>query len=133
MIARVPVCGTDAGEIADVWNFTRADWPSRGDIVREGDPAHSMYFVAAGKVEVALKKRDPCNSAPGHSRRGCRAARRPRTPTAVALTPTSLLALSAQDLHALMRRDTRIANRINDVVEKRVGHDVKPKDEDEDA
>ena len=58
---------------------------------------------------------------------------RRRSGTAVGLSRTRLLVLSAQDLHALMKRDKRIANRIKDVVEKRVGHAVKSKDEDEDA
>ena len=44
--------------------------------------------------------------------------------TATALTRTSLLALSAQDLHALMKRDPRVAERIKDVVEKRTGNKV---------
>jgi hypothetical protein len=35
-----------------------------------------------------------------------------------------LLVLSAQDLHALMQRDPRIAARIKDVVEKRIGREV---------
>ena len=47
-----------------------------------------------------------------------------RSATAVALTRTSLLVLDAQDLHALMQRDPRIAARIKDVVEKRVGREV---------
>ena len=35
-------------------------------------------------------------------------------------------ALSAQDLHALMRRDRRVAERIKDVVKKRTGRKVEP-------
>ena len=44
-----------------------------------------------------------------------------RSATVVALSRTNLLALDAHDLHALMRRDPRIAERIKDVVENRVG------------
>lgn len=47
-----------------------------------------------------------------------------RSATATALTRTNLLVLDAQDLHALMERDPRIAARIKDVVEKRVGHEI---------
>ncbi|HEY4980719.1 MAG TPA: cyclic nucleotide-binding domain-containing protein, partial [Pseudolabrys sp.] len=47
-----------------------------------------------------------------------------RSATAIALTRTSLLVLAAQDLHALMQRDPRIAARIKDVVEKRLGREV---------
>jgi voltage-gated potassium channel len=49
-----------------------------------------------------------------------------RAGTATALTRTNLLALSAQDLHALMKRDPRIDARIKDVVEKRTGKKVDP-------
>jgi hypothetical protein len=38
-----------------------------------------------------------------------------------AITRTNLLGLDAHDLHALMRRDTRIAARIREVAENRVG------------
>lgn len=47
-----------------------------------------------------------------------------RSATATALARTNLLVLDAQDLHALMQRDPRIAARIKDVVEKRVGREV---------
>jgi Cyclic nucleotide-binding domain. len=44
-----------------------------------------------------------------------------RTATVTAITRTNLLGLDAHDLHALMQRDPRIAERIKDVVEKRIG------------
>jgi len=47
-----------------------------------------------------------------------------RSGTATAMTRTNLLVLSASDLHALMKRDKRIATRIKDVVEKRTGKKV---------
>jgi voltage-gated potassium channel len=126
MIARVPLFAElDAAEISDIMQLLRAQVAEAGEtIVRAGDPAHSMYFIAAGEVEVALKKE--------HLRLGVgqffgevavlRRAR--RSATATALTRANLLVLSAQDLHALMQRDPRIASRIEDVVEKRVGREV---------
>jgi len=51
-----------------------------------------------------------------------------RSATATALTRTNLLVLDAQDLQALMERDPRIAERIKEVVENRVGREtVTPK------
>jgi len=126
MIARVPLfAGLDAAAISDIMGLLRAQVVEAGDvIVRTGDPAHSMYFIAGGEVEVVLKK--------GRLRLGVgqffgevavlRRAR--RSATATALTRTNLLVLAAQDLHALMQRDPRIATRIKDVVEKRVGHEL---------
>jgi len=106
MIARVPLfVGLDAGEIADIMQILRAQLVEAGEtIVRAGDAAHSMYFIADGEVAVL--------------RRGRRSA------TATALTRASLLVLAAQDLHALMQRDPRVAKRIKDVVAKRTGHEV---------
>ena len=92
-------------------------------IVRAGDPAHSMYFIAAGEVELALKH-EHMRLGVGHFFGEVAVLRRARrSATATALTRVNLLALDAQDLHALMQRDPRIAERIKDVVEKRVGRE----------
>lgn len=127
MIARVPLFAElDGGAIADIMQLLRAQLAEPGQvIVREGEPAHSMYFIAGGKVEVALKKRDHVVLGPGQFFGEVAVLKRARrSATAIALTRTSLLVLDAQDLHALMSRDPRIDERIKDVVEKRVGRDV---------
>ena len=126
MIARVPLFAElDAAAISDIMQLLRAQVAEAGEtIVRAGDPAHSMYFIAAGEVEVALKK-EMLRLGVGHFFGEVAVLRRARrSATATALTRTNLLVLSAQDLHALMQRDSRIAARIKDVVEKRVGRDV---------
>ena len=126
MIARVPLFAElNAAAISDIMQLLRAQVAEAGEtIVRAGDPAHSMYFIAAGEVEVALKK-EMLRLGVGHFFGEVAVLRRAhRSATATALTRTNLLVLSAQDLHALMQRDSRIAARIKDVVEKRVGRDV---------
>src|SRR5665647_3568961 len=126
MIARVPLFAElDAGEIADVMQILRAQLAEAGQIiVREGDAAHSMYFIAAGEVEIALKN-ERLRLGVGQFFGEVAVLRRVRrSATVTALTRTSLLVLDAQDLHALMQRDPRIATRIKDVVEKRVGRDA---------
>ena len=127
MIARVPLFAElDASEIADIMGLLRAQVVQAGEtIVRAGDPAHSMYFVAAGEVEVALKK-ERLRLGVGQFFGEVAVLRRARrSATAVATTRTNLLVLAAQDLHALMKRDPRIAQRIKDVVEKRTGEKMK--------
>ncbi len=127
MIARVPLFAElDASEIADIMGLLRAQVVQVGEtIVRAGDPAHSMYFVAAGEVEVALKK-ERLRLGVGQFFGEVAVLRRARrSATAVATTRTNLLVLAAQDLHALMKRDPRIAQRIKDVVEKRTGEKMK--------
>jgi voltage-gated potassium channel len=126
MIARVPLFAElDAAEISDIMQLLRAQVAESGEtIVRAGDAAHSMYFIAAGEVEVALKK-ERLRLGVGQFFGEVAVLRRARrSATATALTRTNLLVLSAQDLHALMQRDRRIAARIKDVVEKRVGREV---------
>ncbi|HTQ83703.1 MAG TPA: cyclic nucleotide-gated ion channel [Pseudolabrys sp.] len=127
MIARVPLFAElDAGEIADIMQLLRAQLVQPGEvIVREGETAHSMYFIAAGEVEVALKK-ERIRLGVGQFFGEVAVLRRVRrSATATAITRASLLALSAHDLHALMQRDPRIAKCIKDVVAKRVGREAR--------
>ena len=126
MIARVPLFAElEAADISDIMGLLRAQVAEASEvIVRAGEPAHSMYFIAAGEVEVALKK-ERLRLGVGQFFGEVAVLRRARrSATATALTRTNLLVLSAQDLHALMSRNSRIAARIKDVVAKRVGREV---------
>ncbi|MCK9918990.1 cyclic nucleotide-gated ion channel/potassium channel family protein [Microbacteriaceae bacterium K1510] len=126
MIARVPLFAElDASDIADIMELLRAEVVESGDIiVRAGDVAHSMYFIAAGEVEVAVRK-ERLRLGVGQFFGEVAVLRRARrSATATALMRTNLLVLDAQDLHALMQRDPRVAARIKDVVEKRLGHQI---------
>jgi voltage-gated potassium channel len=83
-----------------------------------------MYFIAAGEVEIELKRKRIRLGA-GHFFGEIAALRRARrSGTAIAVKPTSLLVLDAHDLHALMDREPRIAERIREVVHNRLGRDV---------
>jgi voltage-gated potassium channel len=128
MISRVPLFAElDAAEISDVMELLRAQVAEAGEvIVRAGDAAQSMYFIAAGEVEIIIKgRKEPVRLGVGQFFGEVAVLRRSRrSATVVALTRTNLLVLDAHDLHALMQRDPRIAARIEDVVEKRVGREV---------
>ena len=56
MVAKVPLFAElDAGDIADIMTLLHAQTVEPGAIIaRRGDPAHSMYFIAAGEVAIAL-------------------------------------------------------------------------------
>jgi voltage-gated potassium channel len=126
MIARVPLFAElDAGEIANVMQLLRAQLAERGEvIVRAGEPGRSMYFIAAGEVEIVLKK-ERVRLGVGQFFGEVAVLRKTRRSATVrAVTRTSLLVLDGQDLHTLMQRDPRIAARIEDVVEKRIGREV---------
>jgi voltage-gated potassium channel len=128
MISRVPLFAElDAAEISDVMELLRAQVAEPGEIiVREGDPAHSMYFIASGEVEIAFKgKKTPLRIGIGQFFGEVAVLRRSRrSATVTAISRTNLLVLDGKDLRALMHRDPRVAERIHEVVEKRVGREV---------
>ena len=103
LVARIPLFQTlTASEIADVMTMLRAQRVDRGTVIaRRGEPAHAMYLIADGEVEVKLQHK--------HLRLGTgqffgeiAALRRTRrSATVTAVTPTRLLVLDALDLHAL--------------------------------
>jgi voltage-gated potassium channel len=125
MISRVPLFAElDATEISDVMELLRAQVVEAGEVVmRAGEAARSMYFIAAGEVEIEIKgKKEHIRLGVGQFFGEVALLRRTRrTATVTAITRTNLLGLDAHDLHALMQRDPRIAERIKDVVEKRIG------------
>ena len=126
MVARVPLfAGLNAGDIADIMRLLRAHQIEAGAaIARRGEPAHSMHFVAAGEVEIELKDRRVRLGAGQFFGEIAALRRARRSATVTAITRTSLLALDAHDLHALMDREPRVAERIHEVVRHRLGRDL---------
>src|SRR6476619_1783997 len=125
MISRVPLFAElDATEISDVMELLRAQVVEAGEVVmRAGDAARSMYFIAAGEVEIEIKgKKERIRLGVGQFFGEVALLRRTRrTATVTAVTRTNLLGLDAHDLHALMQRDRRIAERIKAGVEDLLG------------
>jgi len=126
MVARVPLFAElQATDIADITRLLRAQQVEPGDVVaRRGEAAHSMYFIAAGEVEIELKDKRVRIGA-GHFFGEIAALRRTRrSATVVAITRASLLVLDAHDLHLLMDREPRIAAHIRTVARSRLGHEA---------
>jgi len=126
MVARVPLfSGLNANEIADIMRLLRAQQVEPGaTIVRRGEPGHSMYFIAAGEVEIELPH-ERMRLGVGHFFGEVAVLRRARRSANVtALVRTSLLVLDAQDLHELMERDPRIAERVREVARSRVNREL---------
>lgn len=125
MMARIPLFGElSAAQIADIMNYLHARKVDAGvTIARRGDPAHEMYLIADGEVEIRLahqRTRLTAGQFFGEIA-ALRHARRSATITAV--TTTRLLVLGAGDLHALMDREPQIASRVRDAASKRLGRD----------
>jgi voltage-gated potassium channel len=126
MVARVPLFAElDASEIADIMRLLRAQQVEPGGtIARRGDPAHSMYFIAAGEVEIELPK-ERVRLCVGHFFGEIAVLRRAhRSANVTAVSRASLLVLDARDLHALMERDARIASHVREVARKRLGGEL---------
>jgi voltage-gated potassium channel len=126
MVAKVPLFAElEAGDIAHIMQLLRAQTIEPGAIiVRRGDPAHSMYFIAAGEVEIELKDRT-VRLGVGHFFGEVAVLRRARrSATVSALTRASLLALDSHDLHALMDREPRVAARMHEMIRQKLGGEV---------
>jgi voltage-gated potassium channel len=121
MLARVPLFASlSASEIAEVMTYLRAQTvPSETIIVRRGEPATCMYFIASGEVEIETRK-GPIRLTEGHFFGELAVLRHTqRTATVRTIEPTKLLVLEAGDLHALMERNSDIAARIEAVAQER--------------
>jgi voltage-gated potassium channel len=126
MVAKVPLfSGLNAGEIADIMRLLRAQQVEAGaTIVRRGESGHSMYFIAAGEVEIELPH-ERTRLGVGHFFGEVAVLQRTRrSATATAVTRTSLLVLNASDLRALMERDHRIAERVHEMARGRLKHEL---------
>jgi voltage-gated potassium channel len=120
MVARVPLfAGLDANQITEIMRLLRSQRIEAGTIVaRRGEAAHSMYFVAAGEVEIDLPDRCVRLGA-GHFFGEIAVLRKARRSATVrAVTRTSLLVLDARDVHILMDHEPRIAERIHETAQQ---------------
>jgi voltage-gated potassium channel len=126
MVARVPLFeDLNAGEIADIMRLLRSQTiESSGIIARRGEPAHSMYFIAAGEVEIDLPKQR-LRLGSGHFFGEIAVLRRARRSANVsAIGRTNLLVLDAHDFRALMARQPHLATRVRAAVRDRIGAEL---------
>jgi voltage-gated potassium channel len=123
MVARVPLFAQlDAVEIAAIMRFLRSQMIDAGEvIVHRDDPAHSMYFVASGAVEIELPDRR-IRLDSGHFFGEIAILRQGRrTATVRALEATRLLVLDRDDFLILIEQNPKIGQRIREVAQSRMG------------
>src|SRR5215470_10840546 len=126
MVARVPLfAGLNAEEIADIMRLLQARTVEAGEVIaHRGEPAHSMYLISEGEVEIELDQ-GPVRLGKGHFCGEMAVLRRARrSATIKAVERSHLLVLEAQDFRALLQRQPQIAKRFNDVVRDRVGREL---------
>jgi voltage-gated potassium channel len=123
LVARIPLFSElSAAQIADVMKILRAQKIERGaTIARRGEPAHSMYLIVDGEVEIKLRHKRVHLGAGDFFGEVAVLRRTRRSATAVALRTTRLLTLDTADLHSLMDREPQIASRIWDAAQVKLG------------
>ncbi len=122
MLARVPLFShLSAAEIADIMRLLRARTIESGEIlVRRGDTASSMYFITAGEVEIELPSQRVRLSDGTFFGEIALLHRTNRSGTVTATRKTRLLALDAQDFHALIERMPTLAAHVHKTAKARL-------------
>ena len=126
LVARIPLfTELTAVQIADVMKLLRAQKVEKGTIIaRRGEPAHSMYLIVDGEVEIKLRHQHIHLGAGNFFGEVAALRQSRRSATVVALRPTRLLALDSSDLHSLMDREPQIASRIWDSAREKLGREL---------
>jgi voltage-gated potassium channel len=126
LVAKIPLFSQlSAAQIADVMKILRAQKVEKGAIiVRRGEPAHSMYLIVDGEVEIRLHHRQVRLGSGNFFGEIAALRQSRRSATVQALAPTRLLALDASDLHSLMDREPQIASRIWEAAQARLGSEM---------
>jgi voltage-gated potassium channel len=122
MLARVPLFShLSATEIADIMRLLRARTIESGEIlVRRGDVASSMYFITAGEVEIELPNRRIRLADGTFFGEIALLHRTKRSGTVTATRKARLLALDAQDFHALIERMPTLAAHVKKTAKARL-------------
>ncbi len=122
MLARVPLFSRlGASEIVDIMRLLRAQTIETGEVlVRRGDPASSMYFITVGEVEIELPSQRVRLANGTFFGEIALLHRTKRSGTVTALRKTKLLALDAQDFHALIERLPELAAHVKETAEARL-------------
>lgn len=121
MVAKVPLfADLDAGEVAGIMRFLNARSFEPGQaVVRRGEPAHSMFFIASGGCEVDLPTGPVrLNAGDFFGEMGLLAGR-DRNATVSAVTRAKLLVLEAADLKYLMDQTPQMGERIREIADHR--------------
>ncbi|WP_442755073.1 cyclic nucleotide-gated ion channel [Methylocystis sp. JAN1] len=121
MVASVPLFRSlDATAIAEIMRYLSAQSVPAGTlVVRRGDMAQSMYFVAEGEVEVELPAETVRLGVGQFFGEIAVLHKTLRTANVRAVQPTKLLILDAYDLQTLISRNPEIGDAIREVAADR--------------
>jgi len=122
MLTRVPLfADLEADDIAAIVPLLQALKVEAGThITKAGEPAHSMYFIVAGEVEVRLPRGGVVLNEGAFFGEVAVLRKSRRTADTVALEPTRMLVLEAGELQNLMQRRPEFGTRILAAASKRL-------------
>ncbi len=122
LVARVPLFNRlDAMSISRVMNLLRSHVvEARSIIMRRGDVAEAMYFVASGEVELDTSPEPTVVTSGGFFGEIALLRNSERKITATALTRCRILELAAEDFRDLTRRDVGLREAILDAADERL-------------
>lgn len=123
LVARVPLfSGIGAQAIADVVARLKARYfPPGAMVVRRGAPGDSMFFIAAGEVEVRLQPESVILSEGMFFGEMALLDRRPRSADIVTLTSCTMLVLAMPDFFQLAGQHPALAKAIEAEAARRRG------------
>ncbi|HKJ72567.1 MAG TPA: cyclic nucleotide-gated ion channel [Alphaproteobacteria bacterium] len=121
MVARVPLFSDlSAQEVGQIAALLRSRVVERGTVIaRKGDPAHGMYFIITGSVEIQT------TPAPVQLKDGdffgeiALLHKSKRSANVISQAKTRLMVLDAEDFQNLIEIDPKIGEHVKNVAEKR--------------
>lgn len=121
MVARVPLFSKlDASSIADLVGMLRSRTVAAGTVLmRQGEPADAMYFIASGIVEAQNEAQTNRMSEGDFFGEVALLSRRVRTATVTALSTTDLLVLDVDDFLRLLDRLPAVKQQIEAIADER--------------
>ena len=123
MVARVPLFATlSARTIGRVARLLRSREVAAGTVItRQGEPAHGMFFIVSGEVELDLHGRDHRLAAGEFFGEIALLHRAHRAATARAVTQTRLMELDARDFNSVIDERPDLRARVERVARSRRG------------
>ena len=121
LVARVPVfSGLDAATIAQIMDLLHSHSYEAGEeIVRQGESADSMYFIAGGEVVVETDAAEVRLGQGEFFGEMALLDQRPRRHNVTALTRCRLLVLKREDFQRLGRRHPEVVARVRETAKRR--------------
>ena len=121
LIARVPLFhDLSAADIAEIMRYLRSQFVAPGvTVVRRGDPADAMFFIASGEVEIELPQGPAVLGEGQFFGEIALLEETLRSATVRSRAPTRLLALDARDFRAIISQFPEIGRHIRATAEAR--------------